>query len=365
MPAVVGVALWASEGSAQRIQTTLDLGGVGIQYADTLSGFAATLTPSLFADWGNRVANLSGTYSQFGAEWSLQGQASGSVFAPLKLFVGELAGFAGGSTHRDGSRTGELLLNARLHAQQRLAEWFIGVGAGRTSFADETRTLLLAESGVSFGIPQGDATFTLTPVAIGDSIRYADGQFAISQQRRKVDFGAVAGVRFGDQLTSLGGTTRAWGNVSATRWVSSRAALVLSGGTYPIDPTQGYPGGRFISLAVRVTHPRRPPALSSLRDSVEMEATAVQFQVEKRGDLVTFKVLSPLARNVELAADFTDWDPLQMAPAGDGWWVVTRALKPGKYQLNLRMNGGKWVVPPGLLAMLDEFGGSVGLLVVD
>ncbi|HKR08983.1 MAG TPA: hypothetical protein VJS39_07335, partial [Gemmatimonadaceae bacterium] len=251
-PAVVGVALWAAEGSAQRIQSTLDVGGVGIQYADTLSGFAGTLTPRLVTDWGNRVADVSGTYSQLGADWSLQGQASGSVFTPLKNFVGELTGFAGGSTHRDGSRTSELLLNARLHAEHRLAEWFVGVGAGSTSFADESRTLLLAEAGVSRAIAQGDATFTLTPVAMGDSIRYADGQVTVTLQQRKIDFSAVAGARFGDQLTSLGGTTRVWGNVSATRWVSPRAALVLSGGTYPIDPTQGFPGGRFISLAVRL-----------------------------------------------------------------------------------------------------------------
>jgi len=354
----------ASDGSAQRVQSTVDLGGVGIQYADTLSGFAATLTPSLVADWGNRVASLSGTYSQFGADWSLQGEASASVFAPLKFFVGELAGFAGGSTHRDGSRTSELLANVRLHAQQRLAEWFVGIGAGSTTFADETRTLMLAEAGVSLPIPLGSATFSVTPVAMGDSIRYADGQLGLMVQRNSVDFGIVAGGRFGDQLTSLGGTTRVWGNVSATKWLSTRAALVLSGGTYPIDPTQGYPGGRFVSLTVRLAHPRRTVA-EPFRDSVEMEATAVSFDVEKRGDLVTFKVLSPLARNVELAADFTGWDPLQMAPAGNGWWMVTHTLKPGKYQLNLRMNGGKWVVPPGLLGMLDEFGGSVGLLVVE
>jgi hypothetical protein len=68
---------------------------------------------------------------------------------------------------------------------------------------------------------------------------------------------------------------------------------------------------------------------------------------------------------VELAGDFTGWDPLPMAPAGNGWWVVSRAMNPGKYQINLRMNGGKWVVPPGLLSMLDEFGGSVGLMVVE
>jgi hypothetical protein len=32
--------------------------------------------------------------------------------------------------------------------------------------------------------------------------------------------------------------------------------------------------------------------------------------------------------------------------------------------MNIRLDGGPWTVPPGLLAMLDEFGGSVGLLVV-
>jgi 1,4-alpha-glucan branching enzyme len=96
-----------------------------------------------------------------------------------------------------------------------------------------------------------------------------------------------------------------------------------------------------------------------------LEATVVEFEFARRAGVVTFRVLAPLAKNVELAGDFTDWDPIQMAPAGNGWWVTTRTLDPGRYQINLRMNGGKWVVPPGLLSMLDEFGGSVGLLVVE
>jgi hypothetical protein len=33
--------------------------------------------------------------------------------------------------------------------------------------------------------------------------------------------------------------------------------------------------------------------------------------------------------------------------------------------MNLRLNGSEWLVPPGLLSMLDEFGGRVGLLIVD
>jgi len=31
----------------------------------------------------------------------------------------------------------------------------------------------------------------------------------------------------------------------------------------------------------------------------------------------------------------------------------------------LRIDGGAWIVPPGLLSMVDEFGGPVGLLVVE
>jgi len=40
-------------------------------------------------------------------------------------------------------------------------------------------------------------------------------------------------------------------------------------------------------------------------------------------------------------------------------------IAPGKYEMNLRFDGGTWMVPPGLLGMKDEFGGSVGLLIVE
>lgn len=351
--------------AAQRIESSVDLGGVAIRYADTINGVAASVSPQLFVDWGNRIGEAGTTYSQFGSDWSLQGHASGSLFVPVSRFMAEIAGFAGGSTHRDGSRTGELLLNARVHAQHRRVEWFVGGGVGRTSFGGQRSGLLLGEAGLSRSIPQGSATLTLTPVAMGDSVRYADGQLLVSWERSKVDFSALIGGRVGDQLTALGGTTRVWGNASMTSWFTSRAAVVVSGGTYPIDPTQGFPGGRFVSLGVRLAHPPRPTRVT-IGDSAEvLEVKALAFETENRSGVVTFKVLAPLARNVELAGDFTDWDPLQMVPAGNGWWIATHALAPGKYQINLRMNGGKWISPPGLLSMLDEFGGSVGLLVVE
>lgn len=365
IPFVVAVCICTRDADGQRIESTLDLGGVAIQYADTVNGVAATFSPRISADWGNRIAEAAGTYSQFGNQWSVQGEANGSLFIPINRLTGELAGFIGGSTHRDGSRTGELLANARLHASSHVAEWFVGAGAGQTTFGGESRTLVLGELGVSPAFSQGAATLSITPVAMGDSIRYADGQLSIAWQRARFDFTVLAGARVGDQLASLGGTAKVWGNVNVTSWLTSRAAVVLGGGSYPIDPTQGFPGGKFVSLALRLSQPARVSRAVNRDSSEVLEAKALNFEVEIHSGIVTLRVLAPLARNVELAGDFTNWDPVQMAPAGNGWWIFSRPLASGKYQINLRMNGGKWVVPPGLLGMLDEFGGSVGLLVVE
>jgi 1,4-alpha-glucan branching enzyme len=80
---------------------------------------------------------------------------------------------------------------------------------------------------------------------------------------------------------------------------------------------------------------------------------------------VTLRVNAPLAQMVEVSGDFTNWTPVKLELASDGLWSTTFPINPGKYQMNLRLDGGKWLVPPGLLSMLDEFGGSVGLLIIE
>jgi 1,4-alpha-glucan branching enzyme len=80
---------------------------------------------------------------------------------------------------------------------------------------------------------------------------------------------------------------------------------------------------------------------------------------------VTLRVNAPLAQLVEVTGDFTNWTPVRLERASNGWWSATVPIDRGKYQMNVRLNGGKWLVPPGLLSMLDEFGGSVGLLVIE
>ena len=128
-----------------------------------------------------------------------------------------------------------------------------------------------------------------------------------------------------------------------------------------------------MSVSIRMALPRAREAVPLNTTQPEIETTTQEivpvvtgFAAEAtRTGVVTLKVNARRARSVEVAGDFTNWSPIALESASGGLWTVTLPIKQGKYQMNLRLNGGKWLVPPGLLPMLDEFGGSVGLLVVD
>jgi hypothetical protein len=360
---------------AQRVESSLDVGGAALRYADTLSTGAATITPHVVADWSSSLVEASGTFSQFTAGgWSAQGLLSASRFTPnMHGVLGEVGGFAGGSTHSDGTRTGEMIANGRLHLANPNGEVYLGVGGGRTWDGIAWRSVLLAEAGASIGTGPASALVSLTPTVVNDSIKYTDAQASLAWQREAVDLGALLGFRLGDQLTTLGTNARSWASASAVFWMTRRLGLVVSGGSYPVDPTQGFPGGRFVSLSLRLTEGRRPTLASSVQPGQTSSSPAPDVAPAVAGfsvrrvddDLVTIRVDAPNRRLVEISGDFTTWTPVQLVPAGGGWWSTTLPIKSGKYQMNLRVDGGPWIVPPGLLSMVDEFGGTVGLLVIE
>jgi hypothetical protein len=357
------------------VESSVDVGAAALRYADTLSTGAATVTPHLLADWGSAAVEASGTYSQFtsGGGSSAQGTLSAARFIPTDhRFFFELGGFAGGSTHSDGTRTGEVLANGRIHIPRDSQEIFLGIGGGRTWDSIEWRNVLLGEIGASVVMGASNALVTISPTIVNDSIKYADTQASLSRKGKIVDLGMLLGFRSGDQLTTLSANVRAWASASAVVWISPRIGLVLAGGNYPVDPTQGFPGGRFASVSVRLTQQRHssPVSIDSAPAVSAPERTAVPtvlgFVAQRGGrDAVTLRVNAPGAHSVEINGDFTNWTPVKLAPVGDDWWTSTLPLKPGKYQMNLRVNGGDWTVPPGLLSMVDEFGGTVGLLVLE
>jgi hypothetical protein len=347
---------------------------MALRYADTVSTGAVVVTPRFLADWGSGFVDASATFSQFTqGGWSTQGLLSGSRFFPTgRAVFGEIAGLAGGSTHNDGTRTGEVVANGRMHFSGGSHEAFFGAGAGRTYDGAAWRSLLLGELGVSFGTTERNALLTFGPAMVNDSIKYADLQASLTWQGSAVDLSALAGTRFGDQLTTLSQNTRAWASVSAAKRILPRLSLTVSGGSYPIDPTQGFPGGRFISVGLRLSTNRRStaaPFAAPIEEApIVTPAPEITSFTARRdaGGLVTLLVSAPGADSVEINGDFTNWEPLSLHPdpVSPGQWSAALPIAPGKYQMNIRVNGGKWVVPPGILSMLDEFGGTVGLLIV-
>jgi hypothetical protein len=373
--ALTALLFFAHTAQAQLVETSVDAGWVALRYADTLSASAAAVTPHLLADWPNAAVDAWGTLSQFtSGGWSTQGALSASLFTPkARGIVAELGGFAGGSAHQDGTRTGEVIGDGRLHFPRQNGEVFFGGGGGITWDGAAWGSVFQGEVGASLNFGPAGGLLTITPVVVNDSIKYTDGQISVSWTGDRLDLAALIGNRFGDQLTTLSARTKSWASVSAVAWMTPHFALAASGGSYPVDPTQGFPGGRFVSLAIRVATGRNRTPLSpgarqtpfeSRSDSISSVITGFAAERSSPG-FVTLRVNAPLAQLVEISGDFTNWMPVRLRPSGGQGWAVTLPIKPGKYQMNLRIDGGAWAVPPGLLSMVDEFEGTVGLLVVE
>ena len=54
-----------------------------------------------------------------------------------------------------------------------------------------------------------------------------------------------------------------------------------------------------------------------------------------------------------------------MTATGDDWWETSLTIAPGLHQVQVRLDGGPWQVPPGLPRTNREFAGEAGVLVVN
>lgn len=356
---------------AQEAAVTLDAGAAGVRYADSLDVTVATLSPALTLAWPAATLAAAGTYAQGGqGAWSLQGELAGSAFTPaVGRWRGELAGSAGGSAHEDGTRTGELLAQGRVHFMHGSWGAWAGGGAGRTWDGAVWRGVVLGDVGLWRRAGRATVLATATPAVVDDTIRYTDAEVAARWVTPRLELGALLGARAGNGLPTVAGSTHAWGSVTATVWMFDHLALVASAGSYPVDFTQGFPGGRFLSLGVRMAL-RRPARAAShapplaARDGGGAASPIAGFEVRSAPVAQRLlRVRAPGARRVEIAGDFTDWEPRPLARAADGWWTITLPIDPGTHQMNVRLDGTAWVVPPGLTTITDESGTS-GLLVI-
>lgn len=184
--------------------------------------------------------------------------------------------------------------------------------------------------------------------------------------------GAAGGPRADSSLASAidrRNRFRLWGRAEAR--VRVARTFEVMGGVVAL-PAQ--PGGdaprRLGLLGVGITGlPRRHrpsvavPADATPGDHSAIHRASSQF-VSQRADAMTatIRVRMERASTVEISSEVTEWQPVVMRLAADGWWETELRAAPGTYRMNIRVDGGAWVAPPGVPSTRDEFGGSVGIV---
>ncbi len=390
----------AQDPSGARVSATLDAGWARVDYDDFLPSSLVSVAGLVRLDGPAArlvVRGFAGRYESTG-NLNVQGAASAGAFTPAwRGMRAELGGELAAGRHQTVGSSGAAQLRLRLHAPIRAPDTeggtaagiWLGGAAGWTSF-DGT-----------IGDPawQGDAgawarwgrlggTVAFRPTLVGQ-LRYADAVGSLRWTGRRLELGAEAGVRAGDVIA--GATepgARAWASADAVWQATGRFALVGAVGRSPIDPVAGVGGGSYGALSLRVAlrgdAPAEPPRVllprvnvtgapsagsapvgggTSAPDGGADVGAALLTVTELGGERVRLELVLPGAGRVELAGDFTDWEPVALRREG-GRWTLELALEPGVHRLNVRVDGGEWGVPPSLTAVDDGFGGRVGLLVV-
>lgn len=365
-------AALTSAPAAQTIDATLDAGAAGIRYSDSVNAGAAVLSPSVRLSTHALTVGAIASFAQLNSgTWAAQGSLGGAVYSPsLGPLRGEFDVDAAGSDRQDGTQTGQLEGFARVDLTRAAWGAWLGGGAGRAWDGFSGHSLVLADAGIWLGRHALTANLSATPTAIDDSIQYTDFEAAARWARARLELRASLGARAGHALAAAS-RGRTWGSAGALYWVGPRIGISADAGLYPPDIAQGFPNGRYVSLGVRLSvHPmwrsRIPTSsgtdLSEQSGAASADAGMIEgFDVEGAGTQRTIRVHAPHARLVEFASDVTNWSPVALSRDRAGWWTGTFTVAPGIHQVSLRVDGQKWVVPPGLVSVTDEFGVTAGV----
>lgn len=365
--AVVACSAAAPCPLASQTGATMDLGYMNVRYDGFLPSSGASISPEFRLDRSHLLASARGTYLRFeSGRHSVQANFAGSLLSgPWRRLRGELAGHAGVSQYADFASFSHLLATPRVHLLgARLGTW-VGSTAGTTWLGGASRPVAAAEAGVwtrRVGI-----TWLLSAVNthVGDTV-YTDFQGGSHFRRGRFTFDGSLGVR----AWSRGGGHGVYGEASGGAVLNPWLSVIVAGGRYPTDPTRGSVSGRYLGVSLRMssllhrtsrTVPVRPTAVP--HHSAPLDASAASLELRSCNCVgVTLAIHAPAAVQVEIAGDFSNWEPVALSRDDSGTWTVGLPLSRGTYRFNVRIDGGAWIVPAGVSGLTDEFGGAVGVL---
>lgn len=346
----------------------LEAGGARVRYSDTVSLTAGTLSASASAFTPSTSASALVAASTARSGWTMFGSAQGSWLTPARgMLRGELHGSGSFSTYEQGSGAGQLLGGARLHFTRASAGAWLGVAAGSVKDPIGWRSSSAGEVGAWLQLSRAVVQAVVLPVRIAGGVRYTDVEGTVRLDNSSVELAGVVGARSG--ISGYDEGASAWASVNATAWVSRAVGITAGVGSYPTDPGQDIPAATYVSLGVRFSPGSARRASTVLPPDVlsaaVRDAPPTMTVSGGAGGRRTVSYYAPAARSVEIMGDFTDWTPVPMSSSRRaGTWSVALPVSAGVHQVNVRVDGGEWVVPGGLTAVRDEFGGAVGMLLV-
>lgn len=356
---------------AQEAVAALALGAVSVRFADQPSFAAFTLSPTLAVRSARASVHIGGTLAQVADGLSQQGTAALALFTPVSArgWMGEAGGAIGGSSFPDGATTAQGLASARLHWLGRTFAGWVGGGAGAMYDGARWRSVRQSEIGLSVPWEVTQLSLVASPSVTDDTLSYTDFLGLLSTAVGPLDLAASLGGRSGAELPIAGGDQRVWGGVTVTAWLALRLSLVLGAGTYPVDVTQGFPAGQYLSASLRVGTPRAvraAAAATTRRVRRTARATGLRAAALRRvsADEVELRVRAPQAVRVEVTGDLTRWVPVALVRGSDGVWWGRFPSTAAALELMIRLDGGRWLVPPGADEVTDEFGGRSGRVLI-
>jgi hypothetical protein len=290
----------------------------------------------------------------------------------------ELTGGVGASTDPASRTAVGWDLGARLTAGSGLAHGWLAAALGRAGVGAPTVALTRLESGIRGTVGPAGVQFWASRTVFGarntlggvnDSLA---GRDTVPARRLAdyTDLGSRATLGFGGidlavsvvRRLGVGPRRVAW-ETSAVWWLAPGVGLAGAAGHSLPQFGLVIPGARYGTLGLRLalgaeargrrhTPPTPPPPPA--RAAAGLVVTPDRH----------LAIVGPAAARAEVRGDFTDWTPTGLEPQGPGRWRLGSALSPGVHHLDVRFDGGPWLVPAGAVPTDDGFGGRVGLVVV-
>lgn len=401
--------LLAPLGASAQIASKVEAGSVMTQQDGEVPSSAFSVAPGIRVDLPYLALAAHGSAWLTGQTWQIaDGTISGNLISPVyNHFRAEIIGDASRAFFDQSLENDQVDAQARLHMlfSQNGGIWFGGgvarpwriavisavdvTGGGAwTKLGDATLSgtftnfffTKVAATRDSSGtteacgthtdpVADNPATSSLSNSAVTAPVsdcrrqsRFSDVEGSVNWALGWLELTGQAGYRFGDSY-DVTPDSRRWAAGTAVIWITNRVAAVMGGGRVPANPSRGLPARNYANFGMmlstssipRTTIPVAPRTLAAVRDfEVRPLATGTQKITVRVGGVET----------VEVMGDFSDWTPLVLMRRGRDMWDITLPVSGGVHEINVRLDGGPWLAPPGLPTRHDNFNGDVGLLVV-